>query len=70
MLLQTQMQFRPFQHCNNFEDVNDYFHIQTAFAFAFPFINDQIKFALLLHLGSPPFMFKTQHYYRLTLWVE
>lgn len=64
------MEARPFQHCNNSEEVNDYFHTQAAFAFAFPFINDQIKFAPLLHLGSPPFMFKTQRYYRLPLWVE
>lgn len=64
------MEFRPFRNCKNFEDIKDYFHTQTAFALAFLFINDQIKFAQLLHLGSPPFMFKTQHYYRLTLWLE
>lgn len=55
----TQMAFRPFLHYNNFEEVNNCFQIEIAFAFAFPFINDQIKFAPLLHSGSPPFMFKT-----------
>lgn len=64
------MEFRPFLHCNNFEEVSNCFQIQIALVFAFPFINDQIKSAPLLHLGSPPFMFKTQHYYRVTLWVK
>lgn len=55
----TQTESGPFLHYDNFEEVNNCFQIQIAFAFAFSFINDQIKFAPLLHLGSPPFMFKT-----------
>lgn len=55
-------QTEPSVQHSGVEEVSIVFHLHTAFAFAFPPINDQIKFAPLLHLGSPPFMFHTQHY--------
>lgn len=60
-----QMEVWPFAQPNSWGEVNIIiiiFQTQTAFAFALPFINGQIKFAPLLHLDSLPLMSKPQHY--------